>query len=67
MFNLNMAVMAEIDQMCAEIRDGNASTLRDARDWLADIVLDGESEAICRLLIGWLLAEEAAKEGVNRG
>ena len=48
-----LEVTSELDQMIAELADGNKETLVVARDWLADAVLDGNWEVITVLLKGW--------------
>ena len=58
MNKLNAMVISEIDQMLTGIKRGSQKDLQDARDWLADTVLDGNPEAICILLRGWLQQEE---------
>ena len=51
--DLRPFVVSEIDQMLAGIQDGNKKALSDARDWLADLVLDGDADVICTMLRGW--------------
>ncbi len=46
-------VVSELDQMIAGIGDGKSQDLQDARDWLADLILDGDPDVIVTLLSGW--------------
>ncbi len=46
-------VISELDQMIAAIGDGDQEAYNDARDWLADLVMDGDRDVITTMLRGF--------------
>lgn len=46
-------VISELDQMIAAISDGEQEAYDDARDWLADLVMDGDRDVIATMLRGF--------------
>lgn len=46
-------VISELDQMIAAIGDGEQGAYDDARDWLADLVMDGDRDVITTILRGF--------------
>ena len=46
-------VISELDQMIAAIGDGEQGAYDDARDWLADLVMDGDRDVIATMLRGF--------------
>jgi len=46
-------LISELDQMLAELADGNEETYDRARDWLSELVLDGDRDVIATMLRGW--------------
>ena len=51
--DLRPMIISEIDQMLAGISSGDEGDLADARDWLADLVMDGDPDVISTMLRGW--------------
>ncbi len=51
--DLRPYIISEIDQMLADIRDGGTDEISYARDWLADLVMEGDPDVICTMLRGW--------------
>ena len=51
--DLRPMIISEIDQMLARISSGDEGDLADARDWLADLVMDGDPNVISTMLRGW--------------
>ena len=57
-----MFIISEIDQMLSEIKNGNEETYDLARDWLADLVMNGDQDVIATMLRGWQREMEASLE-----
>lgn len=54
--------ISELDQMLSELRDGNTETYDRARDWLADLVMDGDWAVIATMIRGWQREMQASLE-----
>ncbi len=54
-------LIGEIDQMLTELKGPEKeATLDLARDWLADLVMDGDPDVIATMLRGWQHEMEAS-------
>lgn len=60
-------LISELDQMLTEINDGGTEACDLARDWLADLVMDGDQDVIATMLRGWQHEMEASLEREREG
>ncbi len=54
MTDYRLYIISEVDQMLRELEDSEKEkTLALARDWLAELILDGDPDVIATMLRGW--------------